>query len=207
MVEGVFGQPVDRQGRLLGIGWGQIHRVEVVDRPVLLKQTRFAVAHVMRMRKAVINEEGVLVLGRLALFQVIHDLFPVPMAALFVGATAASTVVTHSEELVGGLVAVAVLAGAHGVVAGTIEDRRQSVLGQVGRHHLGVGHVRVHDAARLIRNMPDRTPRHHHVARWRAYSAYPGSHVVSPIQHHALLGQPIDVGRVENGTWVVDLKV
>ena len=207
VIEGMLRQPVDRQGRLIGIGRRQVLLVEVIDRPILRQQSGLAVTHVVRMRKAVVNEERVLVLGCLALLQVIHDLLSVPMAALFVGAPAAGAVVAHSEELVGCFVAVTVLAGPHGIVAGPVEDSRQSVLGQVGRHLLRIGHVRVHDASRLVRNVPNRTARHHHVARGGAHSAHPGPHVMCPVQHHTFLGQAIDVGRVENGARIIDLEI
>lgn len=67
--------------------------------------------------------------------------------------------------------------------------------------------MRVHYAARLVRYVPDGSARHHHVTGRRAYPAYPGSHVVGSVQDHALLGQAVDVGRVENGARIVDLEV
>ena len=159
------------------------------------------------MREPVINEEGVLVLGSLALLQVMHDLLPMPMAACLVGAAAAGSVLADREELVCRVVAVSVLACTHGIVARTIEYRWQSGLGQIGRHHLRVGNMRVHDAPRLVRNVPDGSARHDHVTGRRAYSSHPGTHVISPVQNHALLGQAVDVGCVENGAGVVYLQV
>ena len=162
-------QPIGKGG-CFGLAGGRVFLVEVVDGPVLGQQTGFAIAYVVGMREPVIDEEGILVFGGFALFEVIHDLFPVPMTAGLVGATPPGAIVADCEKLVGRFVAVAVLASAHGVVTGPVEDCRQSILSQIGRNLLGVGNMRVHDAARLVRDVPNRASGHHHVARRRADS-------------------------------------
>ena len=86
------------------------------------------------MREAEIDQERIASLACLALVEVVQHLLGVPGTAGFVGSAAFGGVADDGELLVGGFVAVALLAGPHRVVAGAVENRRHRVVGQVGRN-------------------------------------------------------------------------
>ena len=130
-----------------------------------------------------------------------------PGTSALVGASPLGGIMPHGEKCVGLFIAVAPLAGPHGVVARPVEDSRHRVHGQVRRNQPGIGDVRVHGPARLVRDMPDRAARHDHVPRRRADPTDPGSHVMGPVKHHASGRQRIKVRGLEGGIRIVDLQV
>ena len=131
VVKGMPGQVVGRKGRLLRIRWRQGVLIGVIDRPVLAQKAGLAVAHVMRMGEPEVDQEGIGVLPRFPPGQEIQDLPGMPGTSALVGASPLGGIMTHREECVGLFIAVAPLAGAHGVVARPVEDSRHRVHGQV----------------------------------------------------------------------------
>ena len=162
VVKGMLRQPIERQLRSLRVGRGQGVLVTMVHRPVLFKQLRSTITHVMRMRKAEVDEERILVLGLFPVVQVVHHLLPVPVAAGLLGAAALGGVVTHRELGIGGAVTVSVLAGPHGVVARLVEDRGQTILDRVRDTGLFLLFLVLFVAASL--QVPDGAARHDHFA-------------------------------------------
>ena len=116
------------------------------------------------MGEAEVDEEGVLVCSLLAVLQKVHHLVGVPGAAGFVVGTVVGAVVTDGELLVRGLVAVALFAGAHGVVSSSIENGGHREVGEIGRDARGIDDVGIQQAAGLVGNVPDRAAAHDHVA-------------------------------------------
>ena len=116
--ERVRGQVVGGELRGPGIRRRRTVPVGVVDRAVLGQQLGGAVARVVGVREPEIDQERVGVLRRLPLPEVFHHPVAMPGAAGLGRAATLGGVMPDLEELVGGLVAVADLAGAHGVVAG-----------------------------------------------------------------------------------------
>ena len=62
---------------------------------VLCQQLRFAITHIMRMRKAEINQEGILVLVGFAFIQISQNLFGVPGTSSFIGSSAPGSISSH----------------------------------------------------------------------------------------------------------------
>ena len=207
VVKRMPGQVVGRKGRLLRIRRRQGVLVGVIDRPVLVQKAGLAVAHVVRMGEPEVDQEGIRVLPRLPPGQEVQDLPGMPGTSALVGASPLGGIMPHGEEGVGLFIAVAPLAGPHGVVARPVEDSRHRVHGQVRRNQPGIGDVRVHGPARLVRDVPDRAARHDHVPRRRADSADPGSHVMGSVKHHAGGRQRIEIRGLEGGIRIVDLQV
>ena len=153
------------------------------------------------MGEAVVDQEGLGVLGRLAFCEVVHHAVAVPRAAGFGGAAALGGVVADGEELVGGVVAVAHLAGAHGGVAGAVEDGGERLLLEVRRAEAPLLRLRADG------QMPDGAPAHDHVARWRADRAGERPHVIGAVEDHALAGEAVDVRRLQFRVGIVDLQI
>ncbi len=205
--EGMGGQVVGWEGWLFGIGAGRGGRVGVVDRPVLREKLRGSVACVVRMRKSEIDQERVLITSCHALVEIVHDLVTVPPAAGLVRAAALIGVASYLEQRVGRLVAVALLASTHSVVARSVEDRGQGVLEDVGRNLAWIIPVGIVVSPRAVGSVPQGATRHDHVARRRANAANPSSHVVGLVDDHTFGGQPVNVGRIQKGTRVIHLEV
>jgi hypothetical protein len=184
-------QPVFGQGGLARMGGRGFCRVGVIGGAVVCEQVGFAVAGVVGMGEPVEDEKRVAVLGGLALAEVGEHLFAVPGAAGFVGAAALGGVAAHGEELVGGFVAVADLAGAHRVVPGGVEHGRHRRLLQIRRGKRA--------APRTDRQVPDAASAHDHVPRRRADAADKRAHVIGAVEHHALRGEPVEVRRAQRG--------
>ena len=196
--EGMLGQVIQRQGRLQGVqGWDRLF-VGVIDRAVLRIELRFAVARIVRVREAEVDEERVGVLGGLAVIQVVQHLVGMPGAAFFILGAVVGAIMAHGELLIGGLVAVPAFAGAHGVVASGIEDGGHGEFGQIRRHALCVARVGIAGVVGLVRDVPDVAPAHDHVTRRRAHTTGPRSHVMRGVQDHALAGEPVDRWRFES---------
>ena len=187
---------------------GQGLLVPVIGGAVLGEQFRGAIADIVGMGEAEVDEEGILVLGGLAFVQVVEHLLAMPLAARLGGAAPLGSVAADGEAGIRGLVAVPVLAGPHRVVAGPVEDLGQGVLDEVGRHEVRVRVVGiVRDPVRLVRDVPDRATGHDHVTGRGADAADPGSHVVGAVENHALGGEAIDVRGLERRLGVVDLEI
>jgi len=95
-------------------------RVGVVGRAIFREESGLAVARVVRVREAKIDEKRITVLRGLAILEISEHLFAVPCATGLIGPAAFGGVLANGEELVSGLVTVAQFAGAHGVVASAI---------------------------------------------------------------------------------------
>ena len=189
-----------REGRRL-----RVRRVghDVVVRPVLRQQLRIRPARVMGVREAEVDQERVLVRGLLALLEVAQNLVCVPSAAVFIGRLALGGVAHDGELLVGGLVAVALLTGPHGVVARAVEDGRHRVLGQVfGAERIGASALHA-----VAGQVPDRAAGHDHVPRRGADRARPRTHVIGPVQSHSTGCDARDDGGPERRARVVGLEV
>ena len=198
MIEGVPGQPVAGQRRLLQIGGRRRRPVGVVGGAVFCEQFRRAVASVVRMREPEVDQERVGVLRPLPLREILHDPVAVPAAATFVGAFPPGGVVADREEFVGTLIGIALLAGPHRVVTGPIENRRERELNDVWR------------ARRLggpDRQVPYRPATHHHVPARRADRPGERAHVIRRVKHHSFGGKPVDHRRVECRGGVVAREV
>ena len=199
VVKGVGGEVVGGQGRLQGVQGRRRGLVGVIGGAVLGEQLGLAVAGVVRMREAEVDEEGIGGFGRGAFREVVHDAVAMPGTAGLVIATAFGGVVTDGEEPVGGLVAVAHFAGAHGGVTSAIEDSGQGVLLELRGTGFG--------PPRRDGQVPDGAPAHDHVSGGRAHGAAGGAHVVSAFKDHALGGEAIEVGRVQGGSRIINLEV
>ena len=187
VIEGMRGEIVRRQFRLLGIGGRRRTLVSVIDRAVFRQQFRRAVADVVRMREAVVDEEGLGVLPRLALREIIHHPVAMPRAAGFGGAAALGGVVADGKEFVRGLVALALFAGPHRGVAGPVEERGDRLLHDVQRAEFLL--------FCLWRNgqVPHAAAGHDHVTRRRADRTAERAHVISAIEDHALTCEAVNV--------------
>ena len=129
IVEGVHRQVILGKLGLLRIGRRKLLLVCVINGPVLGKQFGLAVANIVGVRKAKIDQERIAVFGGFAFGQVFQHPFGVPSASGFVRASPLRGVVANGEQFVGRLVAIAPFAGSHRVVACPIEDCGHRELG------------------------------------------------------------------------------
>ena len=189
------------------MGRGERALVLVIHRAVLFQELRLAVAHVVGVRESEVDQEWFAVLHLGAVVEVVQDLLAVPGAACFVSAAPPGGVVANGEEGVGGLVAVAPLAGTHGRVAGPVKDGGHGVLREIRWHELRVGDVGVVEAPGFVGDVPERAPRHDHMAGRGADPTHPRTHVVRAVEDHATLSEFADVRGVEGGLGIVDLQV
>jgi hypothetical protein len=195
------GQIVRREFRLPRVRRRRLAFVDVIDRAVFRQQFRRAIALVVRMGKAVVDQKGFRVLRRLALREVIHHPIAVPFAAGFSRAPALGRIVAHGEELVRGLIAVAHLTRPHRRIAGSVEDCGQRLLLQFRRAQPLL------QRQRRCRQMPHRAPTHDHVPRRRADRTHVRAHVIRAVENHALAGEPVEVRRFQRRLGVVALQV
>jgi hypothetical protein len=151
------------------------------------------------MGETEVNEERRGFLRGLAGAEVFQHLIGVPGAAGLVGAAAFGGVADDAELLVGGRIAVALLAGTHGLVTGAVEDGSQCIPLQVRRA--------VVLRARPDRQVPHRAAAHDHVARRRADRAAERSHVIGAVQDHALGREAVDVRAGQRRLRVVEFEI
>ena len=111
----------------------------MVGGAVFCEQLRLAIAGVMGMRQAEVDEKRALVLFLFPFAELIEHAVGVPSTAGFVGAAALGGVVDDAELLVRCGIAVALFAGAHGGVSGAVEDGADGVFLKVGRAFLRTG--------------------------------------------------------------------
>ena len=166
-------QVINRKRRLLGIGRRNGLFVGMINRTVFGQQFRLTITRVVWMGKPEIDQERIRVLCGLALIEIIQHLLRMPGTPPLIGVPTTGAVMAYLKKIIGARIAIAILAGTHGVVAGLVEDCGQSVLNQIGWNHLWIVHVRIHDPAGLVRNMPNCAPAHNHVPRSRANAAHP----------------------------------
>jgi len=89
---------------------------------IFLQEFWPAVACVMWMRKAKVNEEWIIVIAHLSLLKVFQNLFGVPRAAFFITCSSSGAIMAYCKKLVCRFVTVAIFACPHGVVPRVIED-------------------------------------------------------------------------------------
>ena len=110
----------------------------MVHRPVLLEQFRRAIPGIVWMGESKVDKEGIGVLRFFPIVQIVNHLLPVPVTAGFLCSATPGGVITHRELGVGPIMTIAVLAGAHGVVSGRIEDSGQAILDRIRDTGLGL---------------------------------------------------------------------
>ena len=201
MVERMLRQVVDGQCRLFGVGRRKNVFVFVIDRAVLCEKFRRAVARVVRVREAEVDQEWFLVFAGLAIVQVVHHLIAVPDASRFISAAAFCCVMTDRELLVGTLVAVASLTGSHRAEARLIEDSSHRALLKIRWAQASA------DRSPPVRKVPHRAATHDHVTGRRADGSAERTHVISPVQYHAFSRQPVDIRRIQPRVWIVNLQI
>ena len=105
--KGMGGQIVFGKGGLLGMRGRERRRVGVVGRAIFREESGLAVARVVRVREAKIDEKRITVLRGLAILEISEHLFAVPRATGFVSPAAFGGILAHGEKLVSRLVTVA----------------------------------------------------------------------------------------------------
>lgn len=198
VVERVGGKPVGRQRRLLGVGGRRGGSVGVVSGAVFGEKCRRAVALVMGMGEAEVDEKWAFVLFCLPLAEVFEHALGVPCAARCRCATAFSGVVNDVVEFVCGGVTVALFARPHGGESGAIEDGAERVFLKIQRTFLRTG---------ADGKMPNRPSTGDHVPRGRANRASEGSHVMGGIQDHAAGCKALDVRGIKRGLRIVEFEI
>ena len=103
----------------------------MVHRPVFLEQFGRTVPGIMWMREPKVDKERILVLCLFPFVQVVDYLLSVPMAAGFFRSAPLGRVMTDRELGVGRTMTVAILAGAHGIVASLVKNGGQTILDRV----------------------------------------------------------------------------
>ena len=205
VVKRMFRQPVEGQLRGLRVGRRQGLLVAMIYCPVLLEQFGRTVPHVVRMGKAKVDEEGILVLGLFPVVQVIHHLLPMPVAARLLRAATLGGIVPHRELGVGSTVTISILAGPHGIVTGLVEDSGQAILDRI--HDAGLFLLFLVPLSAGSLQVPDRAARHDHSPGGRTYRTGHRAHVVGLVKGHAFRRQFANGGSVQDRGRVVGLEV
>ena len=183
---------------MFGVGGRRHGFVRVVGGSIFCEQLRCAIADIVGMGKAEVDEERSCVIFFFPFAEVIEHAISMPGGAGFVSAAAFRCIVDDAELFVRGGVAVALFAGAHGGVSGAVEDGTNGVCLKIRRAIL---------RSLADRQPPDRATTHDHVPRGRADRACEGTHVMGGIEDHATGGDAVDIRRLKGGLRVVELEV
>ena len=170
----------------------------MVHSTVFFQKLRRAIADIVRVRKAEVDQKRIGVLNQFAFVQVIKHALGVPGASGLGSAAAFGGIMYHRKLFVGIVVTVAAFAGAHGFVAGPVEHRCQRVLDQIGRHQFRVQRIRIGRwlAEFPIGNVPDCAPTHDHVPGGGTHAAHPRPHMIRAVDHHPFSRQFFNHRRV-----------
>ena len=128
MVKGMLGQPVERKLGSLRINRRQRLLVLMVQCTVFLEQIGRAIADIVWMGETEVDKERVRVICFLPSVQVINHPVAVPLASGFRCSTPFGGIFADSEQFVGRVIAVTVLAGTHSVIASTVKNCRDGIV-------------------------------------------------------------------------------
>src|SRR5687768_2147159 len=94
--------------------------IDVVHGTIFCEQFGRAISHIMRMRKAEIDQEWLGVLSLLSLPQVFHHTIAMPAAASFMGATPLGRIMADGEEPISSFITISLFARAHRRITGAV---------------------------------------------------------------------------------------
>jgi hypothetical protein len=157
-----------------------------------------AVADIVRMREAEVDEKRPRVVFAFARAEVIEHAFGMPSATSFRRAAAFGGIMNDIKQIVRRWVAVSLFASAHGGVSSTTEDRTDAVFFQFGRTCFRSG---------ADGEVPDRATTQDHVSRGRADRPGESPHVMGGIDDHALRRECSEMRGLQSGLTIIKAKI
>ncbi len=191
---------------LFGVQGGEGVGVAVIFCAIFGEELGLAVALVVRVGEAEVDEEGFFGFLGLAVTEVVHDLLAVPVGAGFIGFAALGGVFDDLEFAVGDAVAVSLFAGAHGLVASVVKEFWKCAWRWWGWFYcFFAAFFRL--LSDVLGDAPDALTGHDHGAGTGADRTAPGTHVVGAIEDEAFFCEAVDVWGIEGGLGVVNLEI